>query len=393
MLIGANGGSRIEYVQKAVDIIISKIKSTKSAKEISSALQAIFLKSELGSMYSQTVISGSIDQLSSSLEEKSKSNLEKLTTAYYEGKVLTPKLKKNINKFAEYLFSSGKGAELYKILKQANRHERYKLIVNGEEYNEESYNPESSEKLHAEVSVIDCLLSKLSSEHKEKTFYIGNNKKACPSCDISMHIYKEDEEKPFDIKWRGKHDDFTGVGKYDFSKEEDLYYKTSKLIKDRLAFLEKLRSAYAKKDPNKNHHEPTDSSSSVSKLAGELGSIQESIRSAKLSHQSTKNWNKYDENIILAGKLIAAMKKMKDKEGNLLFEGFNVVLVREGQEFDKTQKNTIGISISQDDRVQIYLGDILQRTITMQTIPDLKLIFQDLDLRTPQNIISKSDNC
>ena len=414
LFMGLNGGSNVEYVKKAMDLVLNKVNNAKDAKSLSTKLKKFFIEPEKSSIWSESftpseqtssvkimkpftkpqslhaksemekIKKGSKSSISSQKKKIVKSEkLEEKKSLISQKKVgLSEKLERSIDKFVEYVLLSDKGIELYKIIRPKNI-QKYKIIINGEEYDEENYNPEENRKLHAEVGIIDYLRQRESQIHN-KEHYIGNNKKACPGCYIAMSIYQEDEERAFGINWRGDHKDFRGIAhnkQHSSEMSSSIDYVTPQFINYEI-FKKRLVEHYKNKN-NGDKHDPTTSSSSSPSLLTEL----ESIKSGKFSQQSTKNWNKYNENTMIAGQLIATMKKMTDEEGCLLFGGFDIVLVREGQEFNQSKKNTIGITVNNDQSVQIHLdlSGIPTRSLKMakaQLISDLQSIFQDLDNET-----------
>ncbi len=102
--------------------------------------------------------------------------------------------------------------------------------------------------------------------------------------------------------------------------------------------------------------------------------------------------NMKDEQI--SYRLVEAMKKVQDEEGNRLFEGFRIIVIKEEQEFKGTKKNTIGITINKDKYIQFYidLPGVPRKSIKAtqeQVILDLQSIFKDLDDKT---LMATQDN-
>ena len=153
------------------------------------------------------LVSQTVNWLMASAEEEIKQEFDRLSKG---GKVTKQGISSSSSSTTWYNQKSDRDTNIQEFFskKKAIANLPITYIMNGMQVNQEtSANLEIVVKMHAEMSIIQYLLS--TKYQFGEGLYIGNNKYACPGCHASMTLLNRDEA--IKVAYRGHHSHFEGV--------------------------------------------------------------------------------------------------------------------------------------------------------------------------------------
>ena len=323
ILIGVNTKSNVGYVQRAVNDVLNAIRAKLMNEEIKKLSVENTLVMDYAIIQALREVTrestGQTSQSSSShtpfskshksrgsgnTEEKKKSggHQQKVTSKHpstsskksgdtIESKV-DARLDKAIKKFTHYILQSKQGEWMYETISN-NQINRFDIV------NQPPIQNSLDGDWHAEVNIVDNLPPADTTSKLVQEIYIGNNKKACPGCDISMQILNSQD--PFHhVSYRGSHKDFNGI--VDMLSKNILYTQPNFINLYQLRSLS-LQKALLKNACNhvNGNHVPTPSSSPAPYSYQEPSSEQSrSSTSSKKGQQHQKEGSQHKAQLAIS---------------------------------------------------------------------------------------------
>ena len=220
LLVGINGKSNKEFVEIALQEIFEAIHNfiigkqsnatnigiEKLTIELREALQKAAVVygqatfSESSSQHSSSQGTGSKHQSKMSKSSATKSKISQDTSSYKLSNKEEDSIIKDIEHFVEFILRSNQGKWVYDLVKKGKGFE----VINGSGDDTDK----GQKDIHAEVNIIDHLVN--SKFDGKGEFYIGNNKKACQGCKLSIGYFNSLDHK-FKISYIASHNDLKGV--------------------------------------------------------------------------------------------------------------------------------------------------------------------------------------